>query len=264
MNHRNFCLLVVFPDTVIHIMAPEISLVAEPLFHIGTFPVTNSLLLSTIAMLIIVGVVVATIQKGLKNTPNFLQNALEIATDGILSVMEGVLGSRKASEKYFPLVASIFFFVLISNWLGLLPGVGSVLLKEGESHFPLFRAPGADLNFTLGLGVAAIVAVHIIGVGALGIKKHVKKFINFSGPIAFFVGILEFISEFAKMVSFSFRLFGNVFAGEVLLVIVAFLVPYLVPLPFLFLEIFVGFVQALIFSMLTVVFVGTAIAHESH
>ncbi len=244
---------------------PEISLVAEPLFHIGDFLVTNSLLLSSIAVFVIAGILLSLYIKGLSPVPGILQNIVEIVTEGILSVMDGVLGSQEKSQRYFPLIASIFLFVLVSNWLGLLPGVGSVLFAHKQGFVPFLRAPGADLNFTLALGIGAVVAVHIIGVGAIGVISHGKKFINLSGPIDFFVGILEFISEFAKMVSFSFRLFGNVFAGEVLLTIVAFLVPYFVPLPFLFLELFVGFIQALIFSMLTLVFVASAtVTHEGH
>jgi len=103
----------------------------------------------------------------------------------------------------------------------------------------------------------------IFGIIGIGFFKHAGKFISFKGPIEFFVGLLELVSEVAKMISFSFRLFGNIFAGEVLLTVVLFLVPYLVPLPFLFLEIFVGFVQALVFSMLTLVFLKMAVS-EAH
>ncbi len=242
-------------------MPPEISLVAEPLFHIGSLAVTNSLLLSTITMVAIVSALYVVAGKKLAMVPTGLQNGLEIVVEGLVDTINSVVHDRKKSETYLPLIASIFLFVLISNWLGLLPGVGTFLFREGHEGargIPLLRAPAADLNFTLALAVIAVVATHILGVGAIGVRTHVTKFLNFHGPIEFFVGVLELVSEFAKMVSFSFRLFGNVFAGEVLLTIVAFLVPYVVPLPFLFLELFVGFVQALIFSMLTLVFIATA------
>jgi len=110
----------------------------------------------------------------------------------------------------------------------------------------------------------AVVAVNLFAIFALGPKVHISKFFNFKSPIGFFVGILELISEFAKIVSFSFRLYGNVFAGEVLLVIVAFLIPYVAPLPFLFLEVFVGFIQAFVFAMLTLVFVAVATVEHEH
>ncbi|MBI5220638.1 MAG: F0F1 ATP synthase subunit A [Candidatus Liptonbacteria bacterium] len=241
---------------------PEISLRAEPIFHLGSFTVTNSLLLGALAalLLIILGLV---LRRKLTLIPSGIQNVAETALEGLLGLMDSVLGSRHLSEKYLPLVATIFVFVLTSNWLGLLPGMGSILVREGASHVPLLRSPSADLNFTLGLAIVAVLAINVFGVAAIGIWKHAGKFFNFKNPILFSVGFLELISEFARMVSFSFRLFGNVFAGEVLLIIIGFLVPYIVPLPFLFLEIFVGLIQAFIFAMLTLVFIAGAVA-ENH
>lgn len=243
--------------------APEISLRAEPIFHIGSYTVTNTLLVSAIVVLILLAGGFA-LKKKLALVPGKFQNILELALEKLLGLMESVLGSRRAAEKYLPIVATIFLFVLFSNWLGLLPGFGSLVLREGAKATPLLRSPSADLNFTLALAICAVLAVNIFGVAALGAGQHAKKFFNLTNPINFFVGILEFMSEFARMISFSFRLFGNVFAGEVLLTIIAFLVPYLVPLPFLFLELFVGAIQAFIFSTLTMVFITTAVAHGEH
>lgn len=187
--------------------------------------------------------------------------------------MDSILGSRLLSEKYFPLIATIFLFVLFSNWLGLLPGTGSLgitheIVHHGEHKtvlIPFLRAPSSDLNFTVALAVIALISINLFGFMALGFKQHAGKFFNFKNPIYTFVGFLELISEFVKIISFSFRLFGNVFAGEVLLIIIGFLGPYFLPLPFLFLEVFVGFVQAFIFAMLTLVFIGTAVtSHEEH
>jgi F-type H+-transporting ATPase subunit a len=173
--------------------------------------------------------------------------------------MDTVFHDRKKSEKYLPLISSIFFFVIFSNWFGLLPINGPITLEE----IPLFRAPSSDLNFTIALAIISVVSVNVYGFRELGFKKHAGKFFNFSDPIHFFVGILELISEFVKIVSFSFRLFGNIFAGEVLLIVVGSLLPYAAPLPFLALEIFVGFIQALIFSMLTMVFIAMSV-EDSH
>jgi F-type H+-transporting ATPase subunit a len=246
---------------------PEISLKAEPLFHLGSFAVTNSIVLAvlTLCLLSIIGIIF----KGkVKLIPGKFQNAVEMIVEGFLKLMDSVLYDREKSERYLPLVATIFFFVMISNWMGLLPGVGSIKIaihEEGEVMMaPIFRAPAADLNFTIALAIIAVMGVNILGVLAIGFKKHFGKFFTLKNPIYTFVGLLEFISEFAKMVSFSFRLFGNVFAGEVLLIIVGFLVPYVIPLPFIFLEIFVGFIQAFIFAMLTLVFIAGATAEESH
>ncbi|MEK7554809.1 MAG: F0F1 ATP synthase subunit A [Patescibacteria group bacterium] len=244
-----------------------ISLKAEELFHVGAFPVTNSVLLGVLVF----GVLAFlgwNFRKRLAEVPSGIQNLLEFFLEGLLKIMDSVLGSRQKSEKYLPLVATIFLFVMLANWMGLLPGVGSIGLnevREGHAEFiPLFRAPSADLNFTLALAVITVFSINLFGVLALGFRKHFGKFFTLKNPIYTFVGLLEFIAEIAKMVSFSFRLFGNVFAGEVLLIIIGALVPYFIPLPFLVLEIFVGFIQAFIFSMLTLVFLAIAIAEEGH
>ena len=234
-----------------------ISLRAEEIFKIGNFPVTNALLMSAFVFILLsVGAIL--FKRKIALIPGKLQSVFELLLEQVLGLMDSVLGSREKSERYLPLVATIFLFVLCSNWLGLLPGVGSIVVHTAEGTTPLLRSAAADLNFTLALAVLAVVGVNLFGILALGFWKHAGKFFNFSSPINFFVGILELVSEFAKMVSFSFRLFGNVFAGEVLLTIVAFLVPYVVPLPFLFLELFVGFIQAFVFAMLALVFVAIA------
>lgn len=243
----------------------HIEIAAEKLFEIAGFPITNTLLTSWIAVAILALAGFFIYQK-ISLVPSFLQNVVEIVVDKFLGVMEGLFGSRPTAEKYFPIVVTIFLFVLLSNWLGIFPGIGSVGLweeQEGKAVFvPLFRSAASDLNFTLALAVSAVLLVNILGIAALGTVKHLSKFFNLRSPIDFFVGVLELISEIAKMISFAFRLFGNIFAGEVLLVIAAFLAPFLIPVPFLALEIFVGFIQALVFAMLTMVFISIAVAHH--
>lgn len=228
------------------------------------FPVTNSLLLSTIVVAVLAGSALF-LRSKLALIPGMLQNVFEIVIEGMLGIMDTILGDRRTSEKYLPLVGTVFLFILFSNWFGLLPGTGSIGFTEGHEFVPFLRSPGSDINFTLALALIAVVAVNILAISVLGIRKHLSKFLNFKNPMYFFVGILEFISEFARVISFAFRLFGNVFAGEVLLVIVAFLVPYIVPMPFMFLEIFVGFIQAFVFGMLTLVFIAISTAEvEAH
>lgn len=239
----------------------NISLRAEELFRIGGFPVTNSLFLSFVVLLVLTAIALL-IKRRIALVPAGVQNAFEWTLEAMLDTMDSVLGDRKKAEQYLPLVGTIFFFILFSNWLGLFPGVGSVGIMKGGDFFPFFRSPASDINFTLALALVAVTTVNIFGAAALGLRGHLKKYFNFGNPIKFFVGILELISEFAKIISFSFRLFGNVFAGEVLLTITAFLVPYLVPLPFMFLEIFVGFIQAFVFAMLVLVFIALSVSHE--
>ena len=168
-------------------------------------------------------------------------------------------------------MGTLFIFIIFLNWFGLLPGVGTIGFYEiEEGHevaekvfVPLFRAGSADLNTTLALALISVVSIQISGIKTLG-KEYIGRFFNFKNPIYFFVGILELISEFSKIISFAFRLFGNIFAGEVLLTVIAFLIPVIAPLPFLGLELFVGFIQALVFSMLTSVFLSLATTKSEH
>lgn len=242
-------------------MTAEISLAAEVVGHIGGLKVTSSLVVSWIVtVLLALGAVL--FRRRLSLVPRGAQTAVELASDYLLSLMDSVTGDRHKSEKVFPLIASLFIFIIALNWFGLLPGVGSVGLREvhegREILVPLLRGGNADLNSTLALALIAVIATHLFGVRELGVRLHVGKFFNVKNPLLFFVGLLETVSEFAKILSFSFRLFGNIFAGEVLLIVVSAIVPYVAPLPFLGLELFVGFIQALVFSTLTLVFLQIA------
>ncbi len=242
-------------------MSPHISIRAEEIFSIAGFPVTNALLLSALVFIIFC-VAAVVIRRRLSLIPNTLQSIAELIMEGALDIVDSVLLDRRKSEKYLPLVLTIFLFVLFSNWLGLLPGVGSLIVTRAGETVPLFRSPAADLNFTIALALITVIFANVMGILTIGLRSRLSVFFNFKSPIKFFVGILELISECAKIISLSFRLFGNIFAGEVLLTIMAFLVPYIAPMPFIFLEVFVGFIQAFIFGMLTLVFVSMAIVDE--
>ncbi len=246
----------------------HLSITPEALFSIGPLTVTNTLLTAwlVLAALCLCAVLFSTL---LKQMPGRVQSAIEILIEGLLSFFETIAGDRATARRFFPIVATIFLFVLFSNWAGIIPGVGSIGFHElhdgTETFVPLFRSVYSDLNMTLALALIAVSLSHFFGVVTLGLKGHFSKFITFKSPVAAFAGVLEIVSEIAKVVSFSFRLFGNIFAGEVLLTIMAFLVPYLVPLPFLGLELFVGFIQALIFGTLAMVaFSSFTVAHEEH
>jgi len=241
----------------------EISLKAQQLFNLGGFNITNSFLLTLVVCFILI-VFSLVLRSKIRLVPGKLQGAVEMGVEALLGLMESTLGSMKAAEKYFPLVATVFIFIMTSNLLGILPGVGSLMLENGGHEVPLFRSPAADLNFTLAFAVISVIVTNILGMGAVGVFKHLGKFFNFKGPIDFFIGILELISELAKIISLSFRLFGNVFAGEVLLTIISFLAPYFIPLPFLFLELFVGMIQAFIFAMITLVSISLHTATHEH
>ncbi len=239
----------------------KISIKAEPILSVGNFHVPNSLLLSILVLIGFFGFAFYYNKIANSKKKNKFYYFVNFILKSIYSFFESAL--KENTKIFFPLIGAFFFFIILNNWAGLLPGVGSLLIKVVEhgkvEYFPIFRGNNADLNTTLAIALIAVVFVQYAGIKYLGFKNYIKKFINFSNPINFFVGILEIISEISKVVSFSFRLFGNIFAGEVLLAVMAFLIPVLVSFPFLLLEVFVGFVQALVFSMLSAVFISGAI-----
>ncbi|MCK5413728.1 MAG: F0F1 ATP synthase subunit A [Candidatus Pacebacteria bacterium] len=251
----------------------HVSITPEIVTHIFGVPVTNTLIASLMTTVVLVVIVYFATRK-VNEVPKGLQNLFEMIIESLFKMIDDVTGDRKQTYQFFPLVATIFIFIIVSNWLGLLPGFGSIGFHEtvsgmhGEEHtvfVSFFRSANSDLNTTLALAMISVFATQIFGILALGVFKYGGKFINFSSPISFFVGILELIGELAKIISFSFRLFGNVFAGEVLLVVIMTLAPFIAPLPFFGLELFVGFIQALVFAMLTLVFLKVAVtAHEEH
>jgi len=268
-------------EQIIH----ENTLYAEPIAHIGSFPVTNALVTSGLALLIILTFTIL-IKRSIKKVPTGLQNVMEMIIEGFLGIFDGVTGSRKKSLQFAPLVLAFFFFVLINNWMGILPGVGSIgqIVKIGGDKFfiPYLRGGTADLNTTLALATIGVVISHILGVIAIGSWNYFNKFINIKvlleipkkvfkdptvlivNPIKAFVGLIEIIGEVAKVASLSFRLFGNVFAGEVLLASMSAILAYGIPIPFLFLEILVGLIQALIFAMLILTYLTINTTAEEH
>ncbi|OGI25658.1 MAG: ATP synthase F0 subunit A [Candidatus Moranbacteria bacterium RBG_13_45_13] len=249
----------------------NISIAAEPIFYIGSFPVTNTIIVTLFISLLIIAAS-AILKSRIRLIPRGFQNIVEAVLEALLNLVDSVTQDRRQSKKFFPLVATIFIFVILSNWVEVAPGFGTIGLREvsgGKNILvPFFRSGSADLNMTLALAIISVMSAQILGIAAIGVGKYAGKFFvsPFRPPyfVGTFVGVLEIISEVAKLISFSFRLFGNIFAGEVLLMVMLFLVPYFVPLPFLFLELFVGFVQALVFSMLTLVFLKMAVTEAAH
>jgi F-type H+-transporting ATPase subunit a len=173
--------------------------------------------------------------------------------------MTETLGNRKRAEFFFPLIATIFLFVLTANLFEFIPGVGSIGFHEGEKFVPLFRSVNTDFNMTLALAFISFFVVEIAGLAILGTRKYAGKFFNFTSLMGFAIGIIELFSELARIISFSFRLFGNIFAGEVLILVISSFLPIFLPVPLMAFEVFVGFIQAAIFSLLTLYFIKLAI-----
>lgn len=232
----------------------EITLAAENLGHIGALPITNTMLMSWVATALL-GSLAVLVSRKIALVPSGLQNVFEFVIEYAYNLTEEIAHSK--AKVFFPLVMTFFLFVVTANWLGLLPGFGTIGFNEihdGEKVFvPLLRSVNADLNTTLALALVSILATHFFALKYLGIFEYLKKWFALN-PIFLFVGILELVGEFTKVVSLSFRLFGNIFAGEVVLSTISSIFAFVVPLPFYFLEIIVGFVQAAVFMMLTLVF----------
>lgn len=238
------------------------SFAAEPIAYIGAFPITNTLIHTLLVDSILVGASVF-LSKRLKKIPDTLQNLVEYALETFLNLTESI--AQKQAKHIFSFVMTFFLFILIANWTSLLPGFGSIGYVEhtdhGEKLIPLLRGATSDLNVTLALALVSVVATHLLSIRALGVWEYLGRFFSLN-PMNLFVGILEIVSEITKIVSLSLRLFGNIFAGEVVLSTVSNMFAFLLPLPFLLLEFIVGIVQALVFSILTLVFM--AILTTSH
>lgn len=186
-------------------------------------------------------------------------NGLTVAVYELLNLVDTVTEDRELSKKILPVVSTFFFFIVTANLLALLPGfLGSVFVATQFGEVSLLRSPNSDLTTTIALALFSVISIQFFSLRILGIKKYLGRFFNFGNPIKFILGFFELVSEGVKVLSFSFRLFGNVFAGEVLLLVIAFLVPYLIPLPFMILEVFVGIIQAFIFAILTLTFIKTS------
>ena len=322
---------------IAHIQLPAESISSTPIIKSETFGkiyITNTMIATWIGIIMLSMVAYLGSRKA-GEVPSRMQGVWEIILEFFITTCERVAGKDKG-RVFFPLVMTIFLFVVSANWLGILPGFGTIGRVEtpeevfhhrgidvhskehhpsdedlegvrlqvfeklsdnvfilnlgsgqsetngkiwmedhghGHSHdheekseragllVPYLRSANTDINTPLAIAIVATIMIHFWGFRFLGITSHLGKFFDFKhGPIGFFVGILEGVSEIARLVSFTFRLFGNIFAGEVLLIAMAFLIPLVGLIPFLGLEIFVGAIQAFIFSMLTLVFATSASA----
>ncbi len=244
----------------------HIALSAERIGDFMGLPITNTLLTGWIIAGLLVVIAMMTSRR-LKMIPGRVQAFFETLFEGAYDYMAATLESRERARTYFPLIITVFLFIALANMTEFTPGIGSITVvnDQGET-VPLFRSMNTDLNMTLGLTIIAVVAIEIAGVAALGFFAYAGKFINFSSPINFIAGIIELVSEVSRLVSFSFRLFGNIFAGEVLIAVTAFFVPYFLPIPLMAFEMFVGVIQGIVFAMLILFFIKLAVMdpHEAH
>ncbi len=240
----------------------SISLSPEVLFHIGSFPVTNTFFWSLFLSAFII-IFTLIIRFNLKTVPGRLQSVFELLLEGGFDFVVSIVGDKKKAKRVYPLVMTLFIFILLANLATFIPGQAAVsLLKEGGS-VPIFRAVMADYGMVLVMTMITIIIVQIVAIYVSGPFGYVTKFINLRSPLKFFLGLMDIVGETAKIVSLSFRLFGNIFAGEVLGAVVMFLLPFFAPIPFMFLSLLTAFVQAFVFSVLTLVFISMASETET-
>ncbi len=262
---------------------PHPQLPAEPVFHIFSFPVTNTIVATWITMAVLIILFIAAFSRS-RLIPTRIQSVVESLLGFVYNLVVGIAG-EKDGRRFFPLVATIFLFVGFNAWLALVPGFGSITIHTHEGEAELIRGANTDLNTTLALALVAFCVTEFMGFKRLRLG-YLKKFFVFggmisavkklfkgkigqaavefiSGFISFFTGIIELLGEFIRIVSLSFRLFGNMTAGEILLLSIAYLLPFLVPIVFYGLEVLVGFIQALVFSALTIVYISLAVASHS-
>ena len=273
------------PPSIFQVPRPTIELPSETVFHVGHFSITNTLLASWFTIIFLVGLSFVLTRK-MKLIPGRRQAMGEAIVEGLLNFVESVAG-KKHAKMLFPGVATIFIYVISNAYLALLPFFGSIGIIEHDGKFaPLFRAANTDVNVPLSIAIMSFMFVESWGMRALGVSHYLSEFINvrqmvegikelFTGKvgqavmnIAFgfinlFVGVLEIFSHLIRMLSFTFRLFGNMTAGEILILVSSFLIPLVFAIPFYGLELLIGLIQALIFSGLTLVFATIAVSpHE--
>ena len=241
----------------------HISISADPLFHIGGFPVTNALLtgiLGTSIAALMLWFVANRVKRGKYNR---FVGLIQWMFEGLLKQINDVVPDKQIARKITPLAVTIFFVVLINYWLSVIPGLDSIKWNG----VPVLRSPAADLNFTLGLALITVVTVQIYAIKHLGVFKNAGRYLRnpFKDPTGAFEGFLELIGEVSRGTALALRLFGNAFAGEALLVVIAILTSYFasVVLPFfLAFELFIGFIQAYVFFILTLIFTALAVSHH--
>ena len=241
----------------------HISIAAEPVFHIGGFPVTNALLTGVVGAALTLGILFYVAGKVKRDQYNRFVGLIQWVFEGLLSQIDSVIPDKKLARRITPLAVTIFFVVLVNYWLSVIPGLESIKLNG----VPLIRSLTADLNFTLGLALITVVTVQIYAVKYLSAFGNLGRYFRnpFKDPVAAFEGILEVVGEVSRGTALALRLFGNAFAGEVLLIVIAALTSYAasVTLPFFMaFELFIGFIQAYVFFILTLIFTSLAVSHE--
>lgn len=239
---------------------PEIHLPTAEIFHIGPLPVTNSMLLGAVGVAVMLAILIPAAIQIKAGKSNRFTGAVQWVFEGMYSTIHSIVPDKKMAASITPLALTIFFTVLFTYWMDILPGVGTITVNGKD----LFRSLPTDLNFTSAIAIITMVAVQYYALKQHGFFGNAGRYIKnpLKDPIGAFEGALEIIGELSRLVALSFRLFGNAFAGEVLLMVVGLLSGYFASLSlpfFMAFELFIGFIQAYVFFMLTLIFASLAV-----
>lgn len=238
-------------------MELDISLAPQILFNLGPLPVTNTLLWSFVLSIFLIGITLY-MRFSLKTVPGRWQGVLELLLEEGMNFVVKIVGNEKKAKKAFPLVFTMFIFIAFANLITFIPGQSAISIHTQNGDLVPFRAIMSDYGMVFVLTMISIITVQIVAIFANGPFSYIGKFINFKSPLAFVLGLMDLIGEIAKVLSLSFRLFGNIFAGEVLGSVMLFLAPFFIPLPFALLGLITAIIQAFVFSLLTLIFISMA------
>lgn len=245
---------------------PHIDIKAEALFHLGPIAITNSMLLGALGYGIVLAAFFYTVWAIKNKKHNKFISLMTWGYESLYKQVEGIIGNKEVARRVAPLPITLFFIIVVNYWIGILPFVGPITLDG----VPVFRGLMADMNTTFALAIVSMVTVQIYAAKTHGFFGNIGRYLinPLKDPIGSFVGILEIIAELSRLVALSLRLFGNVFAGEVLIIMIGFMTSYaagIALIPFMIFELFIGFIQAYVFFMLTTVFISLGlVSHGEH
>lgn len=244
---------------------PHIEIKAETLFNLGPIPISNSLLLGIVGYALVLWLLFYTIKSIKQGKKNYLAGTVMMIYEMLYNTVLQVVGDKRIAKKVAPLSISLFFLIIVNYWIGILPIVGPITWNG----VPMFRGMVADMNVTFALAIISMVVVQLYAIKTHGFFGNIGRYLRnpIKDPAGAFEGILELIAEFSRLLALSLRLFGNVFAGEVLIVVVGYMTAYaasIALLPFMVFELFIGAIQAYVFFMLTTVFIALGMVSHSH
>jgi len=272
------------PD-ILNISKPHVLLPSEGIVHLSFFTITNTLIASWLTIIVLVLIFYFSTRK-MKLIPSGMQNFAEFIVESLLNFVKSVAGDKHAMT-FLPVISTIFLYVVTNAWLALLPIYNTIgFYEEAHTFVPILRAANTDINLPLSVAIIAFIFIEYLGFKNIGSVHYIASFFKphelvegfknlfrgrikaavsgiFMGCINIFIGIIEVLSHLIRIISFSFRLFGNMTAGELLILVLSFLVSFVIPVIFYGLEVFFGFIQALIFAGLTLVFGTIALTPHS-